>query len=199
MASEPTTGGGDEAPQRLFAALDLPEPVRAGLAGWGQRELTDPALRPVRAAALHMTVCFLGSTPFGRVAEAEALIGAIRPRRVPIRFALDPVSKPSGRPALLAIEAESPPAAELAGEVREALIEAGLTRAERRPFWPHVTVARVRSEPGRRRRPRRLERPPGPLPGDMGGEFDAVRLSLYRSIMRPEGSLYVPLCNLNLR
>ncbi len=70
MAGEPTTGVDDAKPQRLFAAFDLPGEVRDGLAAWSERELTDPALRPVRAEALHMTVCFLGSTPPERAVEA---------------------------------------------------------------------------------------------------------------------------------
>jgi 2'-5' RNA ligase len=45
---------------RLFVALDLPDAVREGLVAWGERELRDPALRPVRPEALHVTLAFLG-------------------------------------------------------------------------------------------------------------------------------------------
>ena len=189
--------------ERLFAALDLPDGVRSQLSAWGAGELSDPALRPVRPEALHMTVCFLGWTPPECVEEAKKTVLAVEPRRVRVRFLQTPVAKPAGKPSLFAIEAEAPEAAILAGEVAARYRELGLAEEEKREFWPHVTVARVR--PGRarggssRRRPQRVERPPGPLPEGLGGEFDAVRLSLYRSIMRRDGSLYVPLCNLNLR
>jgi RNA 2',3'-cyclic 3'-phosphodiesterase len=189
--------------ERLFAALDLPDEVRDELAAWSSRELSDPALRPVRPEALHMTVCFLGWTPPERVDEAQAVIGAIAPRPIAIRLLAEPVAKPSRRPSLFAIEAEAPEAAVLAGEVSARYRELGLVEEEKRPFWPHVTVARVRAEKAkggaRRRRPRRVERPLAPLPDTLGGEFLAVRLCLYRSMMRRDGSLYVPLCNLNLR
>jgi RNA 2',3'-cyclic 3'-phosphodiesterase len=189
--------------QRLFAALDLPDEIRAGLAAWGGRELSDPALRPVSAEALHITVCFLGWTPPERVDEAQAVIEAVDPRPVPVRLLLEPVAKPPRRPSLFAIEAEAPEAAILAGEVSARYRELGLAEEEKRPFWPHVTVARVRAEKAkggsRRRRPQRVERPPAQLPDELGGEFGAVRLCLYRSMMRRDGSLYVPLCNLNLR
>ena len=189
--------------ERLFAAIDLPDGVRDQLSEWGARELTDPALRPVRAEALHMTVCFLGWTPPERVEEAKEALLAVEPRRVTIRILRTPVAKPPGKPSLFAIEAEAPEAAILAGEVSARYRELGLAEEEKRAFWPHVTVARVRPERtrggSRRRRPQRVERPPGPLPESLGGEFDAVRLSLYRSIMRRDGYLYVPLCNLNLR
>ncbi len=187
--------------ERLFAALDLPDEVRDGLDAWSARELTDPALRPVRPEALHMTVCFLGWTPPERVDEAKEVIQAVEPRPVSVRLLREPVAKPPRRPSLFAIEAEAPEATVLAGEVSARFRELGLAEDEKRLFWPHVTVARVRNEKsraGQRRRPLRVERPPEPLPEDLGGEFLAVRLCLYRSMMRRDGSQYVPLCNFEL-
>ena len=189
--------------QKLFVALDLPRDIRDGIDAWGTGELGDPAIRRVRAESLHMTVCFVGWTPSERVEDARGALAAVEPRPVPIRLSRAPVAKPPGRPALYAIEADAPEAARLAGEVSGALAALGLAEAEPRPFWPHVTVARVRSEKrsggSRRRRPRRLGAPPGPLPEALGGEFDAVRLSLYRSMVRRDGSQYVPLFNVDLR
>jgi RNA 2',3'-cyclic 3'-phosphodiesterase len=190
------------AAERLFAALDLPDEIVSGLAAWGAEELRDEALRPVAPEALHMTVCFLGWVESGRVETAIDVLGGIRPRPVRITLAREPVAKPFRRPALFAVEGMSADAAALSAQVNEALGGAGLAEIERRPFWPHVTVARVRREPardGRPRRPRRVLRRPGRLPERLGGEFCAVRLSLYRSMMRREGSLYVPLFNLDLR
>lgn len=187
---------------RLFAALELPDGVREGLDAWGAQELSDPALRPVPAENLHVTLSFLGWTPPARVEEAIDVLRAVAPRSVPMRFRPEPVAKPPRRPALFAVEAEAPVASELALEVAPAYRELGLAEEEKRPFWPHVTVARVRSEQGkgggRCRRPVRVKRPPGPLPAELGGEFCAVRLSLYRSTMRRDGSQYVPLFQLGL-
>lgn len=188
---------------RLFAALDLPEGMRKGLEAWGARELTGPALRPVPAENLHMTVCFLGWTVPNRVAEAAAIVAAVEPCPVAMRLLPELVGKPARRPSLFALEAEAPQAAVIASELTAALCEQGLAEPEDRPFWPHLTVARVRAEraeDGRRRRvPMRLERPPGPLPPELGGEFRAVRLCLYRSMMRRDGSQYVPIHNVDLR
>ena len=189
--------------QRLFAALDLPGEIREGLDAWGAGELADPALRRVRADSLHMTLCFLGSIREEGIEEAIAIVAAVRPRPVRMKLALTPVAKPPRRPSLLALEAEAPEASSMAQELTQALVERGLAEAPRRPFWPHVTVARVRSERqasgSRRRRPQRITQPPGDLPAALGGEFSAVRLCLYRSMMRRDGSQYVPLYNMNLR
>jgi hypothetical protein len=68
-----------------------------------------------------------------------------------------------------------------------------------------VTLARVRSERvtggagGRRRgRPMEVSGPLPPLPDQLLEPFGCVRLTLYRSILRPRGAEYVPLASLDL-
>jgi 2'-5' RNA ligase len=133
---------------RLFVALDLPDPVRAGLELWQARELEDEALRPVRPDALHVTLCFLSYHP-------------------------------------------------------ERLSTARLYQPEKREFWTHVTVARVRSERGSRARggrgkPLRVGALPAALPAELTEPFKTPRLALYRSYLRPSGAEYVRLAELNL-
>jgi 2'-5' RNA ligase len=194
MTTEP------DAPPRIraFVALDLPEAVRAGLAEWGARELTDEALRPVPAENLHLTLCFLGHIPEPDVDRAAALVTGARARPVPITLAAEPVAKPRGRPRLFALDARSPEAVELQAELAESLVAAGIFEPEARPFWPHLTVARVRAERGRRRRPRAVRRRPGGLPAGLVHTFDSVRIALYRSNLRPGGAQYEPLACLDL-
>jgi 2'-5' RNA ligase len=73
--------------------------------------------------------------------------------------------------------------------VSGALEAAGLYEPEKRPFWPHVTLARVR----KRERVRSLETPAPPAEPWRG---DAV--TLYRSILRREGARYEPLARFGL-
>lgn len=182
---------------RLFYALDLPDDVRDEIAAWSARELRDDALRPVPAESLHLTLCFLGSTPREQLADAERQLQRLRPRRVPLALRCEVVAKPPRRPGLFALEAESQEAVELQGKLASALAAAGLYEPERRPFWPHVTVARVRAERGGKRL-RRVVRRPGPLPEDLVRTFASVRVALYRSNLRPEGARYARLANLDL-
>lgn len=190
---------------RLFVALDLPESVRAGIEAWQGRECADPALRSVAPQALHVTLCFLGYHPekaIGRVAE----IVAAAPRGpVPLRLAPEPAPLPRSRPRLFALGAESPSAVELQGELSDALEAERLYEPEKRDFWPHITVARVRTERrergagGRGRgKPRRVERPPARLPEELCEPFDGVRVALYRSILKPQGAEYVSLAGVDL-
>jgi len=191
---------------RLFTALDLPTDVRAGLEGWQARECADEALRPVAPDALHVTLCFLGYHPERAIGEIAELIAGIDPRPVPMRFEPDPVGISGRRPGLYAISSPSDVAAELRRELGSRLAAHRLYKPEKRPFWPHVTVARVRPErrpkgdlPRRRRgRPRVVELPPGPLPGELLQPFGSVRVALYRSHLRPSGAHYERLAALEL-
>jgi 2'-5' RNA ligase len=179
---------------RLFVALDLPEEVREGIAAWGDAELTDPALRRVPAEALHVTLAFLGWRWERDIAAAAAVLQRVHGGAPRLRLAPEPVGIPPGRKAkrLLALDAPSEEADAIQRAVEEGLVEAGLYEPEKRPFWSHVTVARVRKERGGRRQ-RRIERLPGPLPAALLEPFFGVRVTLYRSTLRPAGAVYEPL------
>jgi RNA 2',3'-cyclic 3'-phosphodiesterase len=179
---------------RLFVALGLPEDVRDGLEAWQAKAISDPMLRPVPPENLHVTLCFLGGTPERRIADAVTELAAIEPRPVGLRLEPEIAGKPPKRPRVLAVEAPSDAGTALAGEVCERFNAARLYRPERRDFWSHVTVARVRS----RDRSARLKSLPGPLPEPLLEPFEAVRLTLYRSNLRSQGAEYVPLATLDL-
>ena len=203
-------GGRPEEPEggpvRLFVALELPEAVTKRLEAWQRRSLADPALRPVKAEALHITLCFLGHHPQKAVDGAVEILAAIAARPVPIRLEPDPVPIPGGRPRLYAVAAPSEAAVELQAELAAPLEAAGLYEPEKRPFWPHLTVARVRSErrppdPGERRgkgRPKRVTEPPARLQRALTEPFGAVRIALYRSKTKPTGAEYELLSGIDL-
>jgi RNA 2',3'-cyclic 3'-phosphodiesterase len=172
----------------MFVALDLPEPAKSELASWRDDLVAGrDDLRPVAAEVLHVTLAFLAwqnERDAGAIAtaafEAAAAIGAPRvtpaglrplPPRAPRLFALD-------------LDDEDGRAVALQGAVSDALAAGRWYRPEKRPFWPHVTLARVKR--GRRAAP--LEGPPPPPE-----PFDADVLTLYRSTLRPQGAVYEPL------
>ena len=178
---------------RLFVALDLPEAIRAGIAEWQRSAVTDEALRPVAAEALHVTLVFLGWRPQEDVERLGELATAVDRAAPELRMLPEPVAVPRklSRTSLFAIEAESPGAIELQAGVEARLAAAGMHDPEKRGFWPHVTVARVR----KRMHPRTA---PGPLPDALLQPFRAVRVSLYRSLLRPSGAEYVSMANVEL-
>jgi 2'-5' RNA ligase len=183
---------------RLFVALDLPDWLREGVVRWQAQELTDPALRVVEPANLHLTLAFLGYIPekeVGAVAEIVHRCEAPAPR---VQLRPEPVGKPRNRPSFFAFDADSPQTVALQAELESRLASARLHEPEKRPFWPHLTVARVRKERRGSKRPARVERVPGALPEALCEAFRGVRITLYRSILRPQGAEYAPLAQLEL-
>lgn len=183
---------------RLFTALELPDPVRAALAEWQRRELIDGALRPVAHEHIHLTLVFLGYQRERDIdAIAEIVIGA-GAGPVGVRIEPDPIGlgKTSSRPGVFALDAPSEDAVALQAELSDAFEAAELYTPERRSYRPHLTVARVRPEKRGSRRPRRVERPPGPFTGVHA--FDSIRIHLYRSDLRPQGAEYASLATKEL-
>lgn len=183
---------------RLFVALDLPDRVRDGLVAWGRDALSDPALRPVAPPSLHITLAFLGYLPEKEIARIGKLLGEVAADAPEVALR-DPVGRPErGRPRLFALPASSPGAVDLQAALEEQLVAARLHEPEKRPFWPHVTVARVRREKRGSSRPARVGSPPGPLPKGLLQPFDGVRVTLYRSQLQPQGAQYTPLAQVEL-
>ena len=174
----------------MFLALDLPDPARAAIASW--RDLVSSGrrdLRPVPPEALHVTLVFLGWQDESAAARiADAALGAL-PAGPPAR--LTPVelrSVPPRNPRLFALdlEDESGRATALQAAAAAALEAGGWYRPEERPFWPHLTLARVKR--GERRVPPLPDEPPPPRE-----PFEAPVVTLYRSTLRSQGALYEPL------
>jgi 2'-5' RNA ligase len=191
---------------RLFVALDLPASVRAGLVAWQGEALGDPALRAVAPEALHVTLCFLAYHPEKDIKRITEVITGIEARPTELRLAPEPVPIPKNRPRLFALGAEGEGAVALQAELSERLQARRFYKPEKRPFWSHLTVARVKParrtsserRARRRGRPMRVSRPPKALPGELLEAFSAVRVTLYQSLLRPTGAEYVSLAELDL-
>ena len=174
----------------MFVALDLPEDARERLVSWrdllldGRRDL-----RPVRPEALHVTLVFLGWQDESAAERiADVAFGSLPPAPAPrlAAAAVRPVPPRDARLFALDLDDEGGRAGTLQQAISSALEAGGWYRPEKRPFWPHMTLARVK------RGERRVAPPPQepPPPAD---PFDAGTLTLYRSTLRPQGAIYEPL------
>jgi 2'-5' RNA ligase len=178
----------------MFVALDLPAEARSALASWRDALVEDRRdLRPVGADALHVTLVFLGwQDESAAQAISQAAFDAAPPGGAELRAAaVKPL--PPRHPRLFALDLEDAGerASALQAAVSDALEAGGWYRPEKRPFWPHVTLARVK----------RGERRVAPLPADPAPPaepFEARDLTLYRSTLRPQGALYEPLARRTL-
>ena len=178
---------------RLFVALELPEELVAGAAALA-RDAFGPVdeLRLVGAESLHVTLVFLGyhaERDIERIAEA-----AFGEPAGPFDLAPDGVVPvPRSRPRLYALGLEDAGGALYGWQdaLSRRLEEARLYEPEKRPFWPHVTLARVKRGA---RAPRGLE--PPELPAELRQRFRTSRVTLFRSTLKPGGAAYEPLATI---
>lgn len=179
---------------RAFVAVDVPpsqelERAIEGLRGFGR------ALKPVLPANVHITLKFLGEIDEGTVPGIEAAmrraVEGVRP------FALRLVgigafpSTHSPRVIWTGIEGAEP-LAKMAAALEEGCEPLGFPR-ERRPFSPHLTLARVR-EGQRPDLHAFLEMYRG---RDLGS-FQVDRVRLKRSVLTPSGPIYSDVLELPL-
>lgn len=177
---------------RLFVALELPTTVRQALVRWRAEvaESRQEALRLLDPAALHVTLCFLGSRS---ESEVDAIAAACRvvaaEGAVPLALA-GAAWLPPRRPRVLAVELADPEAklARIQAALSDALAAGGWYEPEKRPYLAHVTVARVKS--GARQSQGDLTPPPL--------EFHGSRVVLYRSRLMRSGARYEPLAVVEL-
>jgi RNA 2',3'-cyclic 3'-phosphodiesterase len=183
---------------RLFVALDLPDDVRAGLVDWQRTALADPALRPVKPESLHITLVFLGyqaEKDVRKISNAAFDVDAAAPA---VEVIAEPLGVPRNRPRLIALDARSDETVALQRQVEENLVGEGFYEPEKRPFWPHLTVARVRQESPGSRKPAQIRNRPHPLPEHMFRFFRPTRLVLFKSHLRRTGAEYESLAELEL-
>jgi 2'-5' RNA ligase len=183
---------------RLFVALDLPDPVRDGIVDWQGSALTDEALRVTPPENLHVTLVFLGFTPEKAIPRVAEVVHAVDTYAPAMELRPEPLARPNSRPTLFALEVVSEGAVALQADLERRLVAERLYKPEKRPFWPHLTVARVRKERRGSKRPARVETRPGPLPDGLCEPFGAVRIALYLSKTRPQGAEYTPLAQVEL-
>jgi 2'-5' RNA ligase len=178
---------------RLFVALELPPPVRDRLAAWRDEAITGrDDLRPVAADSLHVTLAFLGYRPEKEIAEIGRVTAEAVEACAPCRLApAEVLPLPPRRPRLFALDLDDQDglARRAQAALSKALARGRFYRPEKREFWPHVTLARVKRD----RRAEPLEAAPPQLE-----RFEASEVVLYRSTLRPQGAIYDPLVRTRL-
>ncbi|MCX6364437.1 MAG: RNA 2',3'-cyclic phosphodiesterase [Actinobacteria bacterium] len=173
----------DEEIRRLFVAGDLPVETRHAVEVWQRTAFAShEGLRLNHA--LHITLAFLGNVPQARVPELTEALSQVSLRPCDVAVA-EPVFLPvrgAKRVVVLPLLERGGELARLQADVACALASTGLFEAERRPWLPHLTVARFR-RPGQ---PFSLQNVN--IPG-----FCVVRVVLYSSLLERAGAVHTPL------
>jgi 2'-5' RNA ligase len=179
---------------RLFVAADVPTEQRRAVndavaavrqESWGGRW--------PRLESQHVTLKFLGWTPEDRIEAVVDAAAAVAAGRRPASVRIDGLGAfPSLRRARVLWAGVDDPSGLLTGLAADldSTFEALGYVVEKRPFTPHLTLARFRS-------PVRLEGLP-PRPWGELAPFELGGFRLYRSRLHPQGARYEVLATFDL-
>jgi 2'-5' RNA ligase len=174
---------------RLFTALDLPRDVAGNLGAFVARIKPTARISWSPPANLHITTKFIGEWPDDRLSELQSVLRGVKSRpEIDISVA-DVGFFPNERaPRVFWCGMDAPGLSDLAAETGAATASLGVAH-ENRPFSAHLTLARIKG---------RVDLRPlhaaiaacGPL---QFGRFTVRSFFLYRSQLRPTGSVYTRL------
>jgi 2'-5' RNA ligase len=183
---------------RVFTGLDLPEEVVGNLEGLLARLGPAAHIKWSPAANLHITTKFIGAWSEERLAELKAALSfnPLGPIPVHIRklgFFPNPHS-----PRIFYCGVEAPGLDVLAEQIDSATSAIGIP-AEKRPFSPHLTLARIKERPDLQPLREAIAALGSSGAGSMEfGQFEARSFFLYQSTPRPNGSVYTKLAEFPL-
>jgi len=178
----------------LFTALDLPAEVVHNL---------EQLLRQIRPAArihwsppanLHITTKFIGEWPEERLAELqETLAGLPKRPTIPVRVRHVGFFPNPHSPRNFWCGIDAPGLPELAADTGRATAALGIA-SEQRPYSPHLTLARIKEKLNLQP----LREAIAAQPSLDFGQFEVASFFLYRSQLRPTGSVYTKLAEFPL-
>lgn len=187
---------------RLFIAVDLDAPARAGVAAAVAR-LRDRAERERRGVSrgvswvdahnLHLTLHFLGEIADERVPALQAALAPALPLEAArIGFGGFGVFPPQGLPRVIwiGITGAVPTLALAHAAIGDRLTRMGVA-IETRPWSPHLTIGRVKVPSGQVWNRLSRELAPG-----VEGECAVAACTLYRSRLAPGGPTYEALMSI---
>ena len=173
---------------RTFVALEMPVAVKRQVVSVARHMSHLDQMRWVRPEGVHLTLKFLGDVKENRVADIVSAVQQVASKFQP--FALSTAGL-GGFPRLerarvlwLGVEGDLGQLRILQDRIAQKLEDLGFER-ERRRFFPHVTVGRVRRKPVR-------------LTAENAKKWRAVnftvdRVSVMESTLRPDGAVYTTL------
>jgi len=177
---------------RTFLAIELPAPLREGLVTkQHQFKWKLPAINWVRPESLHMTVKFLGTTSESLIEDIkEAISGAMvdfSPFSLTLQgFGVFPTVR-QPRIFWAGIQGNSQMLIDIVGSLDQVLEPLGFPQ-EGKPFHPHLTLARIKKD---HRQVGHTFEQMGVLNDSYeGGQFTVENIVLFRSELKPSGSVY---------
>lgn len=170
--------------KRLFIAIGLPTDVQKKLSDF-QREMKSFAKHAkwARVENIHLTLKFLGKVQDERIAGIASAMRTISTATFPVHVKGCGFFPNSRRPNVFWTGVNSAELNSLQQKVEDVTAQFGFEK-EKRPFSPHLTLARFRAARGFERLIQEAER----RKDASISEFNASHFSLYESILLPQGA-----------
>jgi len=185
---------------RCFLAVEISEEVRKEVALLTENlrkgvQFTKAYPSWVKAENQHFTIVFLGSQSAEQLEQIKAVLadlpGEIAPFRVEVAGLGTFPNDRQPRVLWLGVREGKEGFAELFKKVMSRLVSAIRFEPEKRPFHPHLTLARVKSLRGAAEMMDVVRS----HQGKSCGEFTASDLTLFRSELHPSGAVYTSLAH----
>lgn len=174
---------------RLFTALDLPGEAVRNLEAFVARLKPAARIQWSPPANLHVTTKFIGEWPEARLPDLQSALAAIPARpEIPVTVAQVGFYPNERAPRVFWCGIAAPGLEDLAAATDAATHSVGIAR-ENRPYSPHLTLARIKDRVDLRP----LGTAVAAFPSLHFGSFVARSFFLYRSELRPAGSVYTKL------
>jgi len=173
---------------RLFVALDLPEAVRRALAELiANLKPKSRGARWLQPENLHITLKFIGHVGNEKLSPIQSVLSSIHAAQpIELHFRGMGFFPNERRPrAFWCGVAGSPNLAELAADIDRALAPLGI-EAETRPFTPHLTLARFKSDEG----VREMVYAANDMKSTDFGAATETNFHLYESLLKSTGAQY---------
>ncbi len=183
---------------RAFIAIELPQEIQIRL-GEVQKQIIDRKVRCVRwvsSGNIHLTLQFLGDTPSvkleGLGRELHPVIAAQEPFTYQVQ-GLSAFPNPR-RPRVIWIGLQAPSDLATLHKLIERTVQKAGLPIENRSFSPHLTLGRVKRDIS----PDEIQELSAALneiETGLLGTGIAKSVTLFRSDLRPEGSIYTPMAH----
>jgi len=188
---------------RSFVAIELSQNVKTGLAKLLSElgKTRHPFVKWVNPESIHLTLKFLGNIPFKQVAEINRLMEEAVQGTLPFHLEVSELGAFPNlkRPRVLwiSIKGEIDTLLSLQQSIDSALAPLGFAE-EKRPFTPHLTLARLRerTSPAERKIFAELVMSTN---FESSYPLEVKTISLMRSQLLPEGAIYTRLFALKLQ
>jgi len=184
----------DDGAVRLFLAIAPPDGIIQEIVMFQERlqKIVTGAVRWVKPGGMHLTLKFFGDVPAAEIEQISEASGQTAGAAAPFTLSFRGLGTfpAAGRPRViyLGMKGDTKRLTAFQKRLEEELAGRGFP-GEKRPFWPHLTLARIKnlSEPGR------FLRELAKTEAYETGPFTASELCLFGSELTPRGAVYTRL------